>query len=72
MYDSHFEGADMVDKLIEKWEELRGKIDEEIFNRVYERLKMQKEHAMEWRDVINTYFYRKTGIPDEKGRLIYP
>uniref|UniRef100_A0A7C5Z9K7 Xylan alpha-1,2-glucuronidase n=1 Tax=Caldicellulosiruptor owensensis TaxID=55205 RepID=A0A7C5Z9K7_9FIRM len=72
MYDSHFEGAEMVDELIEKWEELRGKIDEEIFNRVYERLKMQKEHAIEWRDVINTYFYRKTGIPDEKGRVIYP
>ncbi|ADQ04276.1 Alpha-glucuronidase [Caldicellulosiruptor owensensis OL] len=72
MYDSHFEGVEMVDELIEKWEELRGKIDEEIFNRVHERLKMQKEHAIEWRDVINTYFYRKTGIPDEKGRVIYP
>ncbi|ADQ41337.1 Alpha-glucuronidase [Caldicellulosiruptor acetigenus I77R1B] len=72
MYDSHFEGAEMVDKLIEKWKELKGKIDDEIFNRVYERLKMQKEHAIEWRDVINTYFYRKTGIPDEKGRVIYP
>ncbi|WP_271629453.1 alpha-glucuronidase family glycosyl hydrolase [Caldicellulosiruptor sp. DIB 104C] len=72
MYDSHFEGAEEVDVLIQKWEELRGKIDEDIFNRVSERLKMQKEHAIEWRDVINTYFYRKTGIPDEKGRLIYP
>ncbi|BCS81658.1 alpha-glucuronidase family glycosyl hydrolase [Anaerocellum diazotrophicum] len=72
MYDSHFEGVEMVDELIKKWEDLRGKIDDEVFNRVYERLKMQKEHAIEWRDVINTYFYRKTGIPDEKGRVIYP
>lgn len=72
MYDSHFEGAEEVDVLIQKWEELKGKIDEDVFNRVSERLKMQKEHAVEWRDVINTYFYRKTGIPDEKGRLIYP
>lgn len=72
MYDSHFEGVEEVDTLIERWEELKGKIDEDVFNRVYERLKMQKEHAIEWRDVINTYFYRKTGIPDEKGRIIYP
>lgn len=42
------------------------------FERVKERLHMQLEHAKEWRDVINTYFYRRTGIPDEKGRKIYP
>lgn len=40
MYDFYFEGVEMVDKFIEKWKELKGKIDDEIFNRVYERLKM--------------------------------
>jgi alpha-glucuronidase len=25
-----------------------------------------------WRDVVNTYFFRKSGIPDEQGREIYP
>jgi alpha-glucuronidase len=29
------------------------------------------DNAREWRDVINTYFYRKTGIPDARGRKIY-
>ncbi|GGE25694.1 hypothetical protein GCM10011391_00080 [Pullulanibacillus camelliae] len=38
---------------------------------VLERLNEQEEHAKEWRDIINTYFYRKSGIADEKGRTIY-
>lgn len=38
------------------WEGIRGKIPEEIFRRVKERLKHQREHAEEWRDQVNTYF----------------
>lgn len=72
IYDSHFEGVEEAEILREKWLELKGKIEDKRFNRVLERLNLQVEHAKEWRDVINTYFYRKTGIPDEKGRKIYP
>lgn len=72
IYDSHFEGVEEAEVLREKWLELRDKIDGKRFNRVLERLNRQIEHAKEWRDVINTYFYRRTGIPDEKGRKIYP
>jgi len=72
IYDSHFEGVEEAETLREKWLELREKIDEGRFNAVLERLNRQIEHAKEWRDVINTYFYRRTGIPDEKGRKIYP
>ena len=25
----------------------------------------------EWRDQVNTYFFRKSGVPDEQGRHIY-
>ena len=39
--------------------------------RVGERLDEQARSATEWRDQINTYFYRKSGIPDERGRQIY-
>jgi hypothetical protein len=35
------------------------------------RLDEQLEHAKEWRDVINSYFYRKTGIADELGRKYF-
>lgn len=71
MYDSHFEGVEEVELFLRKWEELKGKIEKTVYDRVYKRLMLQLEHAKEWRDVINTYFYRKTGIEDEKGRKIY-
>ena len=71
IYDSHFEGAQRAAKLVESWESLRIHIDPQGFERVLKRLKEQAVHACEWRDVINTYFWRKSGIPDEKGRKIY-
>ena len=36
-----------------------------------ERLDRQLYNAREWRDQVNSYFYRKSAIPDEKGRAIY-
>ena len=35
------------------------------------RMKMQIANAREWRDVVNTFFHRLSGIDDEKGRKIY-
>ena len=36
-----------------------------------ERLAEQLRSAVEWRDQVNTYFFRKSGIPDARGRTIY-
>ncbi|HHU51279.1 MAG TPA: alpha-glucuronidase [Firmicutes bacterium] len=72
IYDTHFDGVEQAKGLKESWESLRDYLDEERFTAVLDRLKLQIEHAKEWRDVINTYFYRKTGIPDQRGRKIYP
>lgn len=71
IYDSHFEGVEMVDEMAERFKELKGRIPGKVYERVMARLIHQKEHSREWRDQINTYFYRKSGIPDEKGRTIY-
>jgi len=71
IYDSHFEGAEQVAEFIKNWKSLEGKIDNTDYQNVYSRLIMQLQNAEEWRDVINSYFYRKCGIPDEKGRKIY-
>jgi alpha-glucuronidase len=71
IYDSHFEGAARAAELIDRWKSVEGRIDPGSFERVLERLKEQAEHACEWRDVINSYFYRKSGIPDAKSRPIY-
>lgn len=72
IYDSHFEGAEEVRGLLQNWESLRPLLPEAAFASVAERLKRQLENALEWRDVVNTYFYRKTGVPDEQGRRVYP
>lgn len=71
IYDTHFEGVEMVDEMDRRFGELRGKVPEKVYERVMARLAHQKEHAREWRDQINTYFYRKSGIADEKGREIF-
>ena len=72
IYDTHFQGAEEADGLLKSWESLRDAVDPAVFEEVQRRFKLQLKDAVEWRDVVNTYFYRKTGIPDEKGRHIYP
>ncbi len=71
IYDTHYEGAEEAELFYEIWLELKGHVDEAAYQRVRERLEHQKEHAKEWRDVVNSYFYRKTGIPDNQGRILY-
>lgn len=71
IYNTHFDGVEKAAELKEKWLSLQNKIDDERFARVLKRLEEQLEHAKEWRDVMNSYFYRKTGIPDERGRKIF-
>ena len=50
---------------------LEGKVDADVFANIKERFGRQLYNAREWRDQVNTYFYRKSGISDEKGRTIY-
>ncbi|WP_284645096.1 alpha-glucuronidase family glycosyl hydrolase [Paenibacillus silviterrae] len=71
IYDSRFEGAEQAVRLAELWDSLAGTMDEGLHKQVAERLAEQAEHAKEWRDRINTYFYRKSGIADMRGRIIY-
>lgn len=71
IYDNHFAGVEEAKGFLKMWESIEAKIDAERYNDVRERLKEQIEHAKEWRDVVNTYFYRKSGIPDRLGRKIY-
>jgi alpha-glucuronidase len=72
IYNTHFEGVEEVIELQKDWNSLQGAIDSSIFQEVQRRFELQLKDAVEWRDVVNTYFYRKTGVPDEKGRHIYP
>ena len=71
IYDVHFEGYDEAVKLAQKWDTLKGRVDDGIFENVSERFKRQLFNAKEWCDQVNSYFYRKSGIEDAKGREIF-
>ncbi|WP_243735289.1 alpha-glucuronidase family glycosyl hydrolase [Paenibacillus turpanensis] len=71
IYNTRFQGAERAEKMKEQWQSLEGKIDSARYEQVLGRLTEQAVHAKHWRDVINTYFYRKSGVSDALGRLIY-
>jgi alpha-glucuronidase len=71
VYDTHFEGVEDVGGFIQTWDGLKPLLPESAYKSVAARLQRQLENAKEWRDVINTYFRRKSGIPDERGRFVY-
>ena len=48
-----------------------GLLPEELFRRVQARFAEQLRSAREWRDIINSWFCRRSGIPDAHGREIY-
>ena len=69
--DIDFAGYEEARQLAAKWDALQGKVDEDIFENVKERFKRQLVNAREWCDQVNSYFFRKSGIPDEKNRQIW-
>jgi len=72
-YDMHFEGYDAAAKYLADWKALEPHIvDKELFKISLDRFERQLKNAHRWRDVVNTYFYRRTGTPDANGRKIYP
>jgi alpha-glucuronidase len=73
IYDTHFAGVEHVHRARTLWRELASAdvIDADVHARIAERLDEQVRCAREWRDQINSYFFRKSGIPDAQGREIY-
>lgn len=71
VYDTHFAGVAAVERFIARWEGLQGRIDPVRHGSVARRLQAQLERAEEWRDVINAYFHRYSGIDDAARRRVY-
>ncbi len=71
IYDSHFDGARDAQRLLDTWLSLARQLDPVRFEQVRGRLELQVANARQWRDVVNSYFFRKSGIPDELGRTMY-
>ena len=68
IYDSHYEGAEEAEGFARQWRSLQGRIDEQRYLEVLARLEYQAGHAQVWRDAVNTWFLRTSGIRDAKGR----
>ncbi|KAL2266730.1 hypothetical protein VTJ83DRAFT_6082 [Remersonia thermophila] len=70
-YDAHYAGAAVAQTLPALWKSLRGRrgIDRERYEHVLFRLEYQAGHALVWRDSINNFYFNKSSIPDELGRV---
>jgi alpha-glucuronidase len=69
IYDSHYEGAAAVEGYVRDWRTLRGHVDEARYNAVLAQLEYQAGQAEVWRDAVNTWFAKASGIADAKGRV---
>jgi alpha-glucuronidase len=69
IYDRHYRGADQAADFARRWRTLAGRIDEARFGEVLRRLDYQAGHAEEWRDAVNRFFFARSGIADQQGRV---
>lgn len=69
IYDSHYDGAQRAARLVEQWKSLDGHIDDERYAATVARLEFQAGHAIVWRDAVCNWFFRTSGIADQRGRV---
>jgi len=69
IYDSHYDGAARAQEFVERWKALKGRIDGESYEDILAQLRYQSGHAIVWRDAVNDWFQRTSGIPDDRGRV---
>lgn len=67
VYDTHHEGVQQVEGYLSEWNSLEGLIDQERFEHVSEMISGQIGYAEEWRDVMNAYFQKMSGIKDSSA-----
>jgi alpha-glucuronidase len=69
IYDAHYEGALAAAGYVPQWESLKGKIDDERYGKTLALFEYQAGHALVWRDAVNNWFHRISGIDDAQGRV---
>lgn len=69
IYDSHYDGAQRAAGLVAQWQSLRGYIDDERYTATMARLEFQAGHAIVWRDAVCNWFFRASGVADQRGRV---
>jgi len=58
-----------VEGYIRQWKSLKGRIDDRRYEEVLAQLTYQAGQAQVWRDAVNNWFLRASGIPDAVGRV---
>ncbi|MCZ2822692.1 alpha-glucuronidase [Modestobacter sp. VKM Ac-2977] len=71
IYDTHAAGVEEVERMAARWAELADRLPPDVAERGTGRLAEQLRSAREWRDQVSTYFFRKSGVPDARGRTFY-
>ena len=75
IYDSRADAVEALAGPTEAWEGLSdlvgGPIPVDLDRRIRELLAEQLSCAIDWRDQVRSYFFRKSGVPDDTGRRIY-
>ena len=69
LYDDHYQGADEAAGLVRQWRTLDGLIDPERYDKTLGLLEYQAGHAIVWRDAINRWFEKMSGIADDRHRI---
>ncbi|MBV8672888.1 MAG: glucosiduronase, partial [Acidobacteriaceae bacterium] len=69
IYDAHYDGAKRAAQYVSDWQRLEGLVDEQRYEKVLALQEYQAGHAIVWRDAVNMWFYRISGIPDAQGRV---
>ena len=72
IYDGHYASAAEAATYPARWTELKGLVDPERYELVLGLFSFQAAHAMVWRDAINNWFQRASGIEDALGRVGHP
>lgn len=68
-YDAHYYGSENAQTFAPRWQNLKGKIDDQQFDETLFRLAYQAGHSVVWRDAINNFYFNLSQIPDDQGRV---
>lgn len=69
IYDDHFEGLRQTQQMAQTLETLD--LPEPDRTVAAERMQRQLRNAREWCDIVNSFFYRLSGMEDQQGRKLY-
>ena len=71
IYDSHFQGYAEVEAMVARWRVIAERFEPAVRADITARFETQLSNARAWRDQVNTFFYRLSGVADARGRAIH-